>query len=184
MTVALVIGGARDTWPEVERAFREFSVDRIVAINQAVADYVGYIDAAVSLHPVKLQGWLDSRSRARATGAFSIGHIVSFKDHDGLIKYPVTDVVPYLWWGMTKSGSSGLYAVKVAMKLLGANKIILAGVPMDAGPHYYNGRPWGVPMDFREGWEQAMPYIKDTVRSYSGWTKELLGEPTQEWISA
>jgi hypothetical protein len=28
-----------------------------------------------------------------------------------------------------------------------------------------------------------MPHIKDKVRSMSGWTKELLGEPPPEWLN-
>lgn len=175
--VTLVIGGGKHTWDEVDRAFDEFHIDKVVAVNQAIVDYAGKVDAAVSLHPSKLQGWLDERKITPAK------RVVSFMRQRGTHQYPVTDVVPYLWWGMTKSGSSGLYAVKVAMQLLGADKIILAGVPMDGGPHYYNDRMWGTPKDFREGWMQALPYIKDSVRSYRSWTKDLLGKPTKDWAT-
>ena len=176
--VTLVIGGGQMTWLEVAEILKTYWVDRVVVVNTAIVDYSGRIDAAVTLHPSKLDHWL-----RRRLSPHPIDKLVSFKNHDGTIKYPVTDVVPYLWWGMTKSGSSGLYAVKVAMQLFNADKIILAGVPMDGGPHYHDPSMWGIPKDFREGWIQALPYIRGKVKSCSGWTADLLGEPTKDWAT-
>lgn len=177
VTVALVIGGAKGVWDEVGRAYSEFDINVVVAVNMAIVNAVR-VDVAVSLHPSKLEGWLNERELT------PIERVVSFKDHRGQEKYPVTDVVKFLWPGMLKSGSSGLYAAKVAMELLGADKVILAGVPMDGGPHYYDDKPWGIPKDFREGWVQASPHIIGKVKSYGGWTRDLLGEPTQEWANS
>jgi hypothetical protein len=78
------------------------------------------------------------------------------------------------------SGLTGLYAVKVAKKI-GAGKIVLAGVPMDrtghilpSGLHWINERR-------RESWLLRRAELTD-VRSMSGWTRQVFGYPTQEWL--
>lgn len=89
-------------------------------------------------------------------------------------------------------GTSGLFAVQVAIKTLGFAGVIVAGVPIDhvAGTTYkleprYAGK-WanGYEDRYRSGWRLALPHIKDRVRSMSGWTKELLGAPSKQWIEA
>ena len=80
-------------------------------------------------------------------------------------------------------GTSSLYAVRIAIELGSAEKIILAGCPMDQSGHYYDREDLGLYLEtYRKGWLSAYPRIKDIVRSYSGWTRELLGEPTEEWL--
>jgi hypothetical protein len=82
------------------------------------------------------------------------------------------------------AGSSGLFAVKVAIEE-GFERIVLAGVPMTAeGAHYYDAKVWTAAHVFHSGWNHRLPQIKDIVRSMSGWTRELLGEPTRDWLAA
>jgi hypothetical protein len=84
---------------------------------------------------------------------------------------------------MNASGSSGLFAVKVAMEA-GYDRIILAGVPMQVeGAHFFNASPWGEVGSFTEAWKIALPRIAPHVRSMSGWTKDLLGYPSFEWLA-
>jgi len=54
-------------------------------------------------------------------------------------------------------------------------KIILAGCPLAAKTRYD---------EFHRGWQIRFETIKNYVRSMSGWTKELLGSPTEEWLNA
>jgi len=70
------------------------------------------------------------------------------------------------------SGSSTLLGVKVALRF-GYRKIILCGSPLD-DPKY---------VQFRPGWLFVQDMIRDTVRSMSGWTRTILGEPTEEWLN-
>ncbi len=71
------------------------------------------------------------------------------------------------------SGSSALLGVKIALRL-GYRKIILAGVPLNEG-HYAH---------FQIGWTWIADLLKCCpVRSMSGFTRELLGAPTEEWLN-
>ena len=171
--LALVLGGATKVFVEAEQAFNDYDIDVVLAINNCMKDYPGEIDAAVTLHPSKLAEWLDNRKAPNTPK-----HIVSFKERD-----KVTHVIDYMWPQMTKSGSSGLYAVKVAFELFQADKVILAGVPMTADAHYHDNKPWGEPKDFREAWLQMMPTLMGKVKSYGGWTAEHLGLPSREWVN-
>lgn len=90
------------------------------------------------------------------------------------------------------AGSSGLYAVGIALYELGCEKVVLCGVPMDERPRMGDTLSW-VDRDpatgdkdklalFRPVWEAAFPKLDGRVRSMSGWTRELLGVPTAEWL--
>lgn len=79
------------------------------------------------------------------------------------------------WW--KPSGSSALLGVQAALHL-GYHRIILCGCPL-TGKNEKNGS-YEV---FRKGWEVHREKFKNSVRSMSGWTCELLGLPTEEWIN-
>jgi hypothetical protein len=72
------------------------------------------------------------------------------------------------------SGSSAMLGLKVGLRL-GYQKIILAGVPIDEG-HYAH---------FQVGWRWIADLLRCCpIRSMSGYTRELLGEYTEEWLNA
>lgn len=176
-TNVLILGGGPNVWDEAEKAFDNFNIDYVIAINNCIQDYPGRVDAAITLHPAKMNIWLNERKRRN----YSLpGKVIAHKVNDC-----VTDVLPYLWPEMKYSGSSGLYAVKIAMELFYADKIILAGVPMNNSPHYYKtqDQPWNSYNAFIPAWENALPRLRDKVRSFSGYTARLLGEPTKEWLN-
>lgn len=180
--IALILGGSDTVFIEAEKAFNEFNISVVIAINNCMKDYPGNIDAAISLHPSKIADWLAARKFDNEPS-----HVVSYKNKDrGRIYDRVTTVIDYQWPEMKEnnsSGSSGLYGVKVAYDLFSVDKVILAGVPMTGAPHYHDPKPWGVPTDFRKAWLQTMPRLIDRVKSYSGWTAEQLGLPTREWAN-
>ncbi len=71
------------------------------------------------------------------------------------------------------SGSSAMLGLKVGLRL-GYRKIVLAGVTINEG-HYAN---------FQVGWRWVADLLKCCpVRSISGFTAELLGSPTKEWVN-
>ena len=66
---------------------------------------------------------------------------------------------------------SAMYGIQLGIHL-GYDKIILVDCPLDDYCAAY-----------QEGFNEAFPLIKDKVRSMSGFTKELFGEPTDDWIN-
>lgn len=166
--IAVVLGGAAGAWDELSRASAIQPIRYLVAVNDAASHYPGHLDAFVTLHPEKLSGWLGARRTAGLPEpATVIAHTTAPL---------VTEVVDYQWPGQTGSGSSGLFAAKIALERT-ALPVVLCGVPMQAErAHFFNDQPWGEVDQFHAAWEWAH---KDErlarVRSMSGWTAELLG---------
>jgi len=85
-------------------------------------------------------------------------------------------------WSWHGGGTSGLGAILTALAL-GYDEIVLAGMPLDNGPH--NGEPpWRRTRfttevnDRDEHWQRAIELaFEDRVRSLSGRTRDWLGEP-------
>lgn len=165
--IAVVLGGASGAWDELVRASAIAPVRHIFAVNDAAMHYPGRLDAFVTLHPEKLSGWLGAR---RTAGLPEPGTVIA---HTAAPM--VTEVVDYKWPEQQSSGSSGLFAAKVALERTDLS-VVLCGVPMDASrAHFFNGQPWEEVNQFRAAWEQVKPRLM-RVRSMSGWTAELLGE--------
>lgn len=84
------------------------------------------------------------------------------------------DIVIKDYW--TPSGSSALLGVQAALRM-GYKRIILCGCPLigknDKGSKYES---------FRTGWEARKKELAACVRSMSGWTRDFLGAPTEEWL--
>jgi hypothetical protein len=86
------------------------------------------------------------------------------------------------WRFETSRGTSGLYAVKVALAR-GFDRVMLAGLPFDATGHVH-WPPDYVPDEHcrygtndrdRQLWQQVRDMAGTRVRSRSGWTAELFG---------
>jgi hypothetical protein len=76
------------------------------------------------------------------------------------------------------SGSSSLLGVVAAIRL-GYKKIILCGCPLE-GENKNGITPYNT---FQKGWVARLLEIQDYVKSMSGWTADLLGVPSKEWIN-
>jgi hypothetical protein len=60
---------------------------------------------------------------------------------------------------------------------------MLAGIPMTSeGGRYDDKKQWPEAIVQRRAWEAHKPELLGRVKSFSGWTRELLGEPTAEWL--
>ena len=170
MSVALVLGGAECLMDDLGAARRVLgTLPRVVvAVNHAGATYPGRIDHWVTLHPAKFRIW---ERRRTGPGTYTRW---SWKRGHPLVDERLGH------WG---KGSSGLYAVTVA-RHLGVERIVLCGVPMD-GQGNVDGRKEWEQKEYelhREGWMYHLERIAPFVRSMSGWTRDLLGEPTEEWL--
>jgi hypothetical protein len=117
-------------------------------------------------HPALLP---DIRQRREVAGGNTDYIIISHEAGQG-----VSIIEPLL--PGERSGSSALLGTLAALKL-GYARIILCGCPMtgenDKGNKYES---------FRVGWTNKQKFLNDRVRSMGGWTQELLGAPTDEWL--
>lgn len=169
MAVALVLGGASCLWADVSAALELGEYAAVIGCNDAGASWPGQLDAICSLHEDKLRKiWLVRRERAGYPPPKLIGTKASHE---------------HRFDGQTASGSSGLFALKLALVDLGFDRAVLCGVPMDCSPHFFGGDFWPGAKSHKRGWEQALPVIHERVRSTSGWSAELLGEPTKDWVA-
>jgi len=74
-------------------------------------------------------------------------------------------------------GSSAITGAFAAIRM-GYRKIILTGCPLTGNA------PAGNPYEeFRQGWDAKQNEVIGIVKSMSGWTKDLLGEPTESWLN-
>ena len=173
--LALVLGGAACVWQDVE-AFQAFDIepDAVVACNDMIAAWPGSLTAACSLHADKLQGWLDQRSANGLTPPSA-----TYAKRGSALGFDETD---FRFVGQTESGSSGLFALKVALIDLGADRAVLCGIPMDTTPHFFDAAEWrGAPQHWN-AWLQALPLIGNRTRSMNGNTQTILGAPALEWL--
>lgn len=181
MKRAVVLGGAACVWDDLARAQELCAFDAVIAVNDAGAVYAGELEIWATLHPEKMAGWAD----ARQVNGLPPARIIAA--HDGNTqegrrnRYPVDLVVDYRWPGVIGSGSSVLFAVKVALGQ-GFERVVVCGAPMNSDPHFFDGQPWKEADGFYKDWQDALPHIRGNVRSMSGRTMELLGLPTRQWL--
>ena len=157
----LVVGSAKCVYDDLQN-LNEFGP--VIAVNRAMYELPISPDIGVTLH------YETTRELANNyNGRLFCSHGTDY----------VTDVLPvrYEW----KNGTSGLYAVQVALHL-GAKNIILAGCPIDDSPHFNveRGLARGIPEleMHRVPWREYAPELRARgVRSMSGWTRGLLGGP-------
>ena len=165
----LILGGAASVWDDAERALEMAEFDAVIAVNDIGVHWPGRLDAWATLHPEKLPRWeRDRRTRGYPGGYVRWSH--AEKPH---IDRMTTD------W----RGSSGLFAVKVALEE-GYDKIVLAGIPMTAGDaHFFDDASWTASRGYLPAWNKRRLEMSGRVRSMSGWTALLLGEVDEGWLA-
>lgn len=185
--VGIALGCADCAWTDLERALELVEDPIMLAINDSIALYPGHVHHAVTLHPEKLVGefhpshnpdsisWQDMR----AENGYNTDYVTWSRRNPEWVDHQLDN------WG---AGSSGLYAVTVAF-FLGIEKVILCGVPITPTPHYAGATGFEGPTGewdeyniHRPGWESQKRRLRGRVKSMSGWTQQLLGEPTREWV--
>jgi hypothetical protein len=178
VSCALVLGSGSGVWADVEAALDIGWFDGAVACNDAAAAWPGALDAAVSYHPAQWPHWL----RRRALAGFEPpARVMGHETASGRLAR-VFERVESKFTGQQECGSSGLFALKVALVDLGFDKAVLCGVPMDPRPHFDKPGAWGDWKVHRQGWIEALPSIAGRARSMSGWTAQLLGRPDEAWL--
>lgn len=172
--IALCLGGAVSVWSDLEIA-RDMiggAPHIVVACNYAGIQYSGRIDAWATLHHEWFNFWREQRA--------ALGRNT---DYRSFIHAPLpgvtAEVEPHGWYG-----SSGLYTAQVAFNQLGATGAILCGVPMDeAQPHIHTPGRWQETSRYKPGFAAAKAEGAN-IRSMSGWTADIFGRPTRDWVDA
>lgn len=174
LRVGLILGGAECALEELDRARSLCSQvgaqTTVYVVNDWIAEYPDSV-IAVTLHHHKVAGWLSQRGERRLPSLKQIWHHFM-----PVSPTPVTHTTTD--WG----GSVGLFATKIAIHG-GENKILLCGVPMVANAgHHRRKRRWDACDIFKRHWYTQFKLTKPMVRSFSGWTAEMLGTPSAEFL--
>lgn len=170
---AICLGGSNGAWDELADARLMLGDDAIViACNHAGRDIEGRLDHWVTMHPDLMPRWTDQR---RAAGRPAAGQLWHARHH----RSSIDTSRPISSWG----GSSGLLCVTLALDL-GCSHVILAGIPLVQTHRHYDqpGRNWTEAAQYRPAWNARKDQMAARVRSLSGWTLQLLGYPTEDWL--
>lgn len=176
----LVLGSANCLRADLNRALQLCDFHGVVAAKDAGTEWRGPLEGWVSLHPDRMALARASRARRGYPPAGThFGHAPKKSGGDeGIDVY-----YPYLFDGQRQSGSSGLFAVKVALEYFKYDLVVMCGIPLLKDQGRIDGKEhWNGASAFHQGFEQAMPAFKDRVRSMSGWTALRVGQPTPAWL--
>lgn len=178
MRLAIVLGSSG-------RALEEFAEARAFLDGQGVEWGAVAVNDAIRFCPVKPVAFCTIHSSATSrffTPELDLEGVKMFtrRGAHGFASY----VVKAKWLG-----TSGLYAVQIALEELGFAGVILAGVPIDAdagtmAPEHSLMTDADRVNRYRPEWLLALPSIGTRTRSMSGWTQEILGAPDAEWLQS
>lgn len=169
---ALIIAGGSRVKEDINTALTMFTPDIVIAVNDIGAEYHGPVDHWVTNHPEKMVNWQAKRAENGFAPAGRIWTVTHKAE-----KYPYQHVV-------NPGGGSSATAVAVAREM-GAERIVLAGVPLTSTPHFFDNVPWDHKevAHYQRHWMRQKMTMIHCVRSVSGgFTEKHLGRPTREWI--
>lgn len=178
MNVAIVLGSST-------AALEEFEAARVFLMEHGIEPQAVAVNDAIRFCPIKPVAFCTIHSSA--TFRFFTPEL----DLEGVKMYTrrgahgfASYVVKAKWLG-----TSGLYAVQIALEELGFDGVIVAGCPIDAAagtlaPEHSLMTDADRVNRYRPEWELAFPHIGARTRSMSGWTRDLLGAPTGDWLAS
>jgi SAM-dependent methyltransferase len=147
----------------------------VIACNDVGCLFPGRLDHWCSLHPEKLTKWTKERgARGHPSG------YITWSRKGGRADRQVKT------WG---GGASGLLDITVAYEI-GCERVVLCGVPMTRSPHFVDsiehqyGKIWSSASTHFAVWKKPaiLARMRGRVKSMSGETRALLGEPTPEFL--
>lgn len=170
----IIAAGGRCVWDDIEKTgqAKNSEVD-VMCVNDIIMHYPGKVTHAYSNDGRWLPKWLAARRELH-----------NARWESPLISHSLIQGGKYLWpW--PGHGTSSLNAVYTGLGL-GYDEIWLCGAPLDNSGHYFDP-PW-IGSNFENEvaprddgpryWEHAAKNIfQGKVKSFSGRTKDLLGEP-------
>lgn len=171
----LVLGGAKCVFEDLERAKALLGEPEIVVAVKDIWIEYPKVDYVATYHLDRIPRELEKR---RALGYEDPKCVWTYRT----FRYPRIPLP--LQTKKITGGSSGLLGTYVGLEY--HDKVVLAGIPLDPTmPHYHNrkkGRPWKDANLYLKHWRSSLPTLLGKVKSMSGMTRELLGEPTKEWL--
>ena len=163
----LVMGGGRNLWDDVGKVHPWRG--EVMAVNDVGQFWHGIVAHWVTLHPEYLPGWRHYRQK-HCYGENRVPLCHAPKVQDG---------VDMAWPLERYGGTSGLFACWIAL-MLGYSEVLLAGIPMDNGGHFFDP-PWyrtdNEDRAIAIEWTEAVPIFAGRVKSLSGRTRDWLGGP-------
>ncbi len=177
--ILIITGSAPCTMDDLTKA-QAIIGDRpadYMAIGMDAVDLYVYpqLDYVATFHPADIPKIYEKREAAHGNTDFQI--VLHVADSEGSQKKtPGGHIHVLKWWN--PSGSSSLLGVQAGLEVLGYDKIIMCGCPLEGGN--LKGDKYD---QFRKGWEARTKEIAGKVKSMSGWTRDLTGEPTEEWLN-
>lgn len=175
MTWALVLGGAACVFDDMVAAIDKLGEPDVYVGVKDIAIDCPYVTHWVTYHCDRIPRELEQRRK--------LGHPdpVKIWTYPGVRVPRIPIEVDRL---KVRGGSSGLLGALVGCTV--ASKAVLAGIPLDVNmPHYHDKkrkRPWTEGRLYKPHWEKHIHLLRGRVTSMSGFTRELLGEPTKEWM--
>ena len=186
MRIATVCGGAQGVWGEFKRATE--LIESVLepgdewirmAVNDAGVEHPDPLHHWVTMNNSLMRRWRPMRTQAGrqpTTWSIRIDEAVDrlARRHVKVAKRSLQD--PWI------RGSSGLLGVDVAINQVGADAVILCGIPMARRLNQFTGMTscWESSWP---SWQELRDELEGTVRSWSGRTLAMLGEPTAEWLA-
>ena len=177
----IVVIGPCEPWRLFDNLKKMFKNGRddidVACVNDVGIYYPGRFQHWISLER-KLPMWYEMRRHVPGDMRVLL-HIFY---HD-----PHIDQLPSLnyYWKCSKTPiMSGIFAA-IVCKELGYKKIILCGIPADDTPRFFDPphKKYHGAQASKENWKRFKHLFKnDCLKSMSGFTKELFGEPTKEWL--
>ena len=177
MTWSLVLGGAATVYYELGRAIEQFGKpDMVVAVKDIWIEYPK-VDVVCTFHIDRIPNELARRRKLGYPDPKEVWTYQGVRPPKPALPFPVK-------FHKSRGGSSGLLGAFVGTIV--ADRAVLCGIPMDPEmPHYHNrkhGKPWKEGRLYKPHWQDAKHQLIGKVKSMSGWTKELLGTPTLQWV--
>ena len=175
----LILGGGRDVWADYLSAKEILEHYEVMCVNDIAIHFsVEPLHHAVSMHKKVLSA---IRTIRREKSYLERVHTHSVKPHLD---------VDTAWTIQCAGPTSGGFAAQIAVAM-GFTKIILCGIPIDNSGHYFDP-PDGDSnhsVKFGDkhnivGWRQLHEnneYARNRLRSMSGRTASIFGEPTIDW---
>lgn len=185
MKRAIVIGSAPCVHEDTKLARAQFPDWPLIVVNWAGLRHLGPIEFWASIHRRLIYKAIPMRREAGGDMKFTAYIKIPPGEKVQRTQAPTRIVGEKQKMG---SGSSGLYAVEVALRL-GYEFLLLAGIPLtgDSSLQCNDKEEERIRFDkpfvesFRKAWENHFHTLQPHVRSMSGWTKEQFGGP-EEWL--
>lgn len=181
--IILITGDGRSL-PEDVGKFISWGVPHeVMAIGRSINLYPGNVQHWANVDGADSKYWaenLPKRNNGKVPIRHSLGELPGY-DVDWEIKECPWKMDEIFW-----HGSSALFAVYACLEL-GYKKIVLAGCPLDSKGHWYFPPEHTGPSWTGETYQAWLDFARDeranAVRAMSGYTAQMLGKATKEFLN-